>query len=105
MFEKWTQHLSHNDVSFVAYELARRIRRKKPIYPLSPVPQTKRLILSEELTQIADEIEVEIENDDLCESLIVDDIEAEIEAQYQIPIDEVDLGPNLKSSTNLTIFL
>lgn len=39
---------------------------------------------------------IKTENDDLCESLIVDDIEAEIEAQYQIPIDEVDLGTEFK---------
>jgi hypothetical protein len=78
MFEKWTQHLNHNDLSSIAYELSRRIRRKKPIYPLDPIPQTKPLILSEALTKI------------------VDEIEAEIESQYQILIDEIDLETELK---------
>lgn len=72
MFEKWTQHLNSIDLGDIAYNLARRIRRKKPIDPLDPLPQTKPLPLSEELTQI------------------VDEIQAEIEAQYKMPIAQID---------------
>ena len=72
MFEKWTQHLSYIDLDSIAYELTRRIRRKRPIDPLNPVPQTKSLSLSEKLTRI------------------VDEIQTEIEAQYGIPIDQID---------------
>jgi hypothetical protein len=78
MFEKWTQNMNRHELDSVAYELSRRMRRKRPIDPLNPIPQTKELILSEELTQL------------------VDEIEAEIEAQYQIPIDEIDLETELK---------
>ncbi len=72
MFEKWTQHLSHIDLRFVSYNIARRIRRKRPIDPLNPIPQTKPLPLSEELSKI------------------VDEIVAKIEGQYGIPIDQID---------------
>ena len=72
MFEKWTKHLSHIDLRAVTYNIARRIRRKKPIYPLDPVPQTKPLPIPEELSKI------------------VDEIQAEIEARYRTPIDQID---------------
>ena len=72
MFEKWTKHLSHIDLRAVTYNIARRIRRKKPIYPLDPVPQTKSLPIPEELSKI------------------VDEIQAEIEARYRTPIDQID---------------
>jgi hypothetical protein len=78
MFEKWTQHLSRMDLHSIAYELTRRIRRKRSIDPLNPVPQTKPLSLSEELSKI------------------VDEIEAELEAQYQTPIDKIDEETELK---------
>ena len=72
MFEKWTQQLSHIDLDSIAYELTRRIRRKWPIDPLNPVPQTKPLSLSEKLSKI------------------VDEIVAKIEAHYCIPIYQID---------------
>ena len=72
MFGKWTKHLSHIDLRAVTYNIARRIRRKKPIYPLDPVPQTKPLPIPEELSKI------------------VDEIQAEIEARYRTPIDQID---------------
>jgi len=72
MFEKWTKHLNHIDLRAVTYNIARRIRRKKPIYPLDPVPQTKSLPIPEELSKI------------------VDEIQAEIEARYRTPIDQID---------------
>ena len=78
MFEKWTQHLNRIDLRYIAYELTRRIRRKRPIDPLNPIPQTKTLPLSEELTQI------------------VDEIQAEIEAQYKVLIDQIDEATELK---------
>ena len=72
MFEKWTQHLDRMELGTVDYNLARRIRRGKPIYPLDPIPQTKSLPMSEELSKIVDEIVVFIE------------------AQYRIPINQID---------------
>ena len=72
MFEKWTQYLNHTDLNFIAYNIARRIRHKRPIDPLDPLPQTKPLPLSEELSKI------------------VNEIQTEIEMQYQTPIDQLD---------------
>jgi hypothetical protein len=72
MFEKWTKNLSDIDLSSAAYELTRRIRRKRPIDPLNPVPQTKALDFPDDLIKA------------------VDEIQAFIEAHYGMPIDEID---------------
>ena len=72
MFEKWTKHLSYIDLDSIAYELTRRIRRKQPINPLDPVPQTKAIRLSKKLSKI------------------IDEIQAFIKAQYGTPIDKID---------------
>jgi hypothetical protein len=72
MFEKWTKHVSRMDLRFIAYELTRRIRRKRPIDPLNPVPQTKALDFPADLVKV------------------IDEIQAFIEAQYEVPIDQID---------------
>ena len=69
MLKKILDSLMSDDLDDISYELARRMRRHKPINPLDPLPQTKPIQLSDGLLKI------------------IDQVQAEIEAKYQTKID------------------
>ena len=71
MIEKILDGLTEDNLDDISYELARRMRRHKPINPLDPLPQCEPIDLSAEMLKV------------------VDQVQGEIEVKYQTKIDQI----------------